>query len=395
MLNNQSIYVIGAGYVGFSTGVALANKYNVVLIDRDKDKVEKINNSISPLEELALAQNLIKNKSKISTSSELSVVEDNSIVFVAVPTDYDETKGQFNTTVLDSVLNKLSIEKPNCKIVIKSTIPIGYTSKSRVRFSNNNIYFAPEFLREGTAYADIINPDRIIVSPNSLDAQNILNLLSSVALVKNSNCFCTDSSTAEAIKLFANTYLSMRVAYINELDTFSMLKGLNSEDLVKGMCMDQRIGMFYNNPSFGFGGYCLPKDTKQTQNETLDSPMLLPDAIVKSNIARINFLADDIENNYSGKSIGIYGLSMKSGSDNIRYSSSTALLMRLTKKGLKIFLFEPMADTHEFVDNNHIILVRDFDIFTDKVDLVITNRPDEKIMNSGVEIYSRNIFSEN
>jgi UDPglucose 6-dehydrogenase len=395
LIVDQSIYVVGAGYVGFSTGVALANKYNVVLIDPDQDKIEKINNGVSPLAELDLAKNLIKNKSKINTSSELSVVEDNSIVFVAVPTDYDESKGKFNTTVLDNVLNDLVKDKPNCKIVIKSTIPIGYTSNARIRLSNNNIYFAPEFLREGKAYDDVVNPDRIIVSPKSSDANKILNLLRSITFGKGVNCFCTDSSTAEAIKLFANTYLAMRVAYFNELDTFSILNKLNSEDLIKGICMDQRIGMFYNNPSFGYGGYCLPKDTKQTQNETIDLPMILPDAVVRSNSSRINFLAEDIKNKFSGKIIGIYRLSMKSGSDNVRSSSSTALLMQLIQKGFVVYLYEPLAGAVNFSTNKQINVVKDFVAFTKKVDVIIANRLDEEIINSGIEIYTRDVFNEN
>jgi len=395
LINNKNIYVIGAGYVGFSTGVALANEHNVVLIDRDQEKVDKINAGICPSSELAIATSFKKNRLKIKAFSDLSVVEDYTIVFVAVPTDYDLDTNRFNTNILHDVLRELVIKKQNCKIVIKSTIPIGFTKEVRSSLSSKNIYFSPEFLREGRAYKDITKPDRIIVSPKSTDAQIILNLLSSIASIERDHCFCTDSSTAEAIKLFSNTYLAMRVAYFNELDTFSKVKGLNSEDLIRGTCMDQRIGMFYNNPSFGFGGYCFPKDTKQTQSETHDLPMLMPDSIVRSNNLRVEFLAEDIRENFPNKKIGMYRLAMKSGSDNTRSSSSTMLLMKLIEKGLRVFLYEPMVSSDDFNYYNQIILVEDFNIFTSKVDLIITNRPDEKISNLGLDIYSRNIFDEN
>lgn len=396
MIKSKKIYIVGAGYVGFSTGVALANLYNVILIDRDQVKVEKINHGISPIAEEALADALIKNQDKITAFKDLSIIEDGSLVFVAVPTDYEEAMGRFNTKILDAVLEEIVTSRPNCRIVIKSTIPIGFTTERRALFSSKNIFFSPEFLREGRAYRDVTNPERIIVSPNSSEAQEILSLLVSISLVAENNYFCTDSTTAEAIKLFSNTYLAMRVAFFNEVDTYAIAKELNSEDLIKGMSYDSRIGMFYNNPSFGFGGYCFPKDTKQTEKEAAGLPMALPTAIVKSNELRLRFLAADIQKVSSGKVIGMYGLAMKTGSDNMRTSSSTILLTQLVENGLKVLVYEPLLDGYDFFDDGgDIEVIDDFESFRSKVDLVITNRPDERLKTSGLEIYSRDIFNEN
>lgn len=396
MTYRKKIYVVGAGYVGFSTGVALASLYNVVLIDRDLVKVEKINQGVSPIAEQALVHALNKNHNKITASESLSVIEDGSIVFVAVPTDYDEAIGRFDTKALDTVLKEIVTTKPNCKVVIKSTIPIGFTAEKRAYFASDNIYFSPEFLREGRAYFDVTNPERIIISPDSSDAQDVLSLLASISVVDVNSSFCTDSTTAEAIKLFSNTFLAMRVAFFNEIDTYAIAKGLNSEHLIKGMSFDSRIGMFYNNPSFGFGGYCFPKDTKQTEQEAVGLPMSLPAAIVRSNELRVQFLAAEIQKLSAGKVIGMYGLAMKSKSDNMRSSSSISLLMQLIENGLKVCVYEPLlTGSDPLVDLVDIEVFNDFEVFRNQVDLVVTNRPDEKILNSGLDIYSRDIFNEN
>ena len=230
---SKIIYVVGAGYVGLATGIVLAKEHPVVLIDRDVIKVDKINRGISPIEEQDLKDALKHQKDRLQAISELSSIQDGSVVFAALPTNYDEAQAQFDTTILDSVIEELVKKRPNCLIVIKSTVPIGYTQRIRDRLSSNNIYFSPEFLREGRSFQDITKPDRIIVSPESVDANHIMNLLSSVASIEPSKCILTDCSTAEAVKLFSNTYLAMRVAYFNEVDTFSKIKGLNSKDLGK------------------------------------------------------------------------------------------------------------------------------------------------------------------
>jgi UDPglucose 6-dehydrogenase len=392
---SKIIYVVGAGYVGLATGIVLAKEHPVVLIERDVIKVDKINRGISPIEEQDLKDALKHQKDRLQAISELSSIQDGSVVFAALPTNYDEAQAQFDTTILDSVIEELVKKRPNCLIVIKSTVPIGYTQRIRDRLSSNNIYFSPEFLREGRSFQDITKPDRIIVSPESVDANHIMNLLSSVASIEPSKCILTDCSTAEAVKLFSNTYLAMRVAYFNEVDTFSKIKGLNSKDLLTGMCLDQRIGMFYNNPSFGFGGYCFPKDTKQTQNEVINLPIALPDAIVKANELRIKFLTDDIVKSCEGKRLGMYRLSMKSGSDNIRSSSSMSLLKELANAGLGVVLYEPLVNQDDFLAQDQIIVADEIRTFISKVDIIIANRPDAEILDSGLEIYSRNIFNEN
>tara|TARA_B100001750_G_scaffold247857_1_gene275245 strand:- start:1592 stop:2773 length:1182 start_codon:yes stop_codon:yes gene_type:complete len=392
---SNKIFIVGAGYVGFATGVALAAKYEVVFIENDLHKLNKINSGLSPIEELDLMKALKNNQERIKAESDLEAVDDGSTVFVAVPTNYDEQQAHFDTKILDEVIEVLVTKKPNCCIVIKSTIPLGYTLSLRERLQSSNIYFSPEFLREGRSFKDVTNPDRIIVSPNSKDAPHIMDILSSVASINRENCLCTDSSTAEAVKLFSNTYLAMRVAYLNEVDTFCKIKDLNAGDLLRGICLDQRIGMFYNNPSFGFGGYCLPKDTKQTRAEAANLPMTLPDSIVKSNELRTKFLAADIGKNYAGKRIGIYGLSMKKGSDNVRNSSSTALLMELVENGHSLTVYEPMLDQDSFLGQDQVRWVNDIQEFISKTDLAIVNRPDDVILNSGLEIYTRNIFNEN
>ena len=394
-MNAENIYIVGAGYVGLSTGVALSNKYNVSFIDTDKEKVRKIKSYISPLRENDLMISLKRNKKRISAFSDLSIIKNGSLVFLALPTNYDELLESFDTAILEKVLEKLTKLRPDCRIIIKSTVPIGFTKKIRNTLSNQKIYFSPEFSREGSSYKDVSKPSRIILAPKTKDSKAILNLLRSVSKVKLNRCFTTDLNTAESIKIFANTYLAMRVAYFNELDSFAKSKKINVKTLIDGICSDERIGMFYNNPSFGFGGYCLPKDTKQAKKELrgFSSPLL--SAIDASNYKRIIFIARDIKNSYKDKKIGIYLLSMKKGSDNIRSSSSELVMQELLKLGIKIYLYEPSIEKSQYKNNKKIFLVNDFKSFIEKIDVVISNRPDKKILNSNVEIYSRDIFKEN
>ena len=391
----NKIYIIGAGYVGFTLGVALSKRFKAIFIEKNAIKVQKVKNQTSLLKEINLTKEFKKNFQNISISNDLNDIKDDSFVFLALPTDYDVDSQSFNTDILDEVIDWLSEHRPKCIIVIKSTIPIGYTKKTISRTSNNNIYFSPEFLREGSSYKDLINPDRIIVSPNQKYSKKILNILSSISSVDNKSCLIMDSKTAESIKLFSNAFLAMRVAFFNELDSFAIKESLNSKDLIKGVSLDKRIGMSYNNPSFGYGGYCLPKDTKQLSNEVSEEYSLLPLNTVNSNLKRVSFLAKDIFSKYAGKSIGIYRLSMKAGSDNIRSSSSMNLLLALTKLGKEVNLFEPLLDEREIKSNNKIIFHKDLESFKKNTEVIICNRPDKLIKKAAQEIYSRNIFDEN
>tara|TARA_B100000242_G_C43055126_1_gene493641 strand:+ start:1647 stop:2828 length:1182 start_codon:yes stop_codon:yes gene_type:complete len=391
----NKIYIIGAGYVGFTLGVALSKRFKAIFIEKNAIKVKKVKNQTSLLKEINLTKEFKKNFQNISISNDLNDIKDDSLVFLALPTDYDVDSQSFNTDILDEVIDWLSEHRPKCIIVIKSTIPIGYTKKTISRTSNNNIYFSPEFLREGSSYKDLLNPDRIIVSPNQKYSKKILNILSSISSVDNKSCLIMDSKTAESIKLFSNAFLAMRVAFFNELDSFAIKESLNSKDLIKGVSLDKRIGMSYNNPSFGYGGYCLPKDTKQLSNEVSEEYSLLPLNTVNSNLKRVSFLAKDIFSKYAGKSIGIYRLSMKAGSDNIRSSSSMNLLLALTKLGKEVNLFEPLLDEREIKSNNKIIFHKDLESFKKNTEVIICNRPDKLIKKAAQEIYSRNIFDEN
>ncbi|MDA9725195.1 nucleotide sugar dehydrogenase [Gammaproteobacteria bacterium] len=391
----NKIYIIGAGYVGFTLGVALSKRFKAIFIEKNAIKVQKVKNQTSLLKEINLTKEFKKNFQNISISNDLNDIKDDSFVFLALPTDYDVDSQSFNTDILDEVIDWLSEHRPKCIIVIKSTIPIGYTKKTISRTSNNNIYFSPEFLREGSSYKDLLNPDRIIVSPNQKYSKKILNILSSISSVENKSCLIMDSKTAESIKLFSNAFLAMRVAFFNELDSFAIKESLNSKDLIKGVSLDKRIGMSYNNPSFGYGGYCLPKDTKQLSNEVSEEYSLLPLNTVNSNLKRVSFLAKDIFSKYAGKSIGIYRLSMKAGSDNIRSSSSMNLLLALTKLGKEVNLFEPLLDEREIKSNNKIIFHKDLESFKKNTEVIICNRPDKLIKKAAQEIYSRNIFDEN
>lgn len=391
----NKIYIIGAGYVGFTLGVALSKRFKAIFIEKNAIKVQKVKDQTSLLKEINLTKEFKKNFQNISISNDLNDIKDDSFVFLALPTDYDVDSQSFNTDILDEVIDWLSEHRPKCIIVIKSTIPIGYTKKTISRTSNNNIYFSPEFLREGSSYKDLINPDRIIVSPNQKYSKKILNILSSISSVDNKSCLIMDSKTAESIKLFSNAFLAMRVAFFNELDSFAIKESLNSKDLIKGVSLDKRIGMSYNNPSFGYGGYCLPKDTKQLSNEVSEEYSLLPLNTVNSNLKRVSFLAKDIFSKYAGKSIGIYRLSMKAGSDNIRSSSSMNLLLALTKLGKEVNLFEPLLDEREIKSNNKIIFHKDLESFKKNTEVIICNRPDKLIKKAAQEIYSRNIFDEN
>ena len=391
----NKIYIIGAGYVGFSLGVALSKKFEVKFIEKNVSKVKKIKKGISLFKEESLIKEFKKNIRNISIYKDFNDIEDGSYVFLALPTDYDDNSQKFNTKVLDKAIKWLSVNRPDCIIIIKSTIPVGYTENTIKKRSNQNIYFSPEFLREGSSYKDLLNPDRIIVSPIGKFSEKIIDILSSVAFVEKKSCFIMDSKTAESIKLFSNTYLAMRVAFFNELDSFALKESLNSKDLIRGVSLDKRVGMSYNNPSFGYGGYCLPKDTKQLTHEVSDEYSSLPTNIVNSNMKRVSFLAKDICSRYAGKSIGIYKLSMKTGSDNIRSSSSTDLLIELTKLGQEVNLFEPLIDAKEIKSNKKIIFHKDFESFKKNVEIIICNRPDKLIKKTGLEIYSRNIFDEN
>ena len=388
----KTIYIVGSGYVGLANGTALSEECSVHFIDTDKSKVGKINSAISPLSENDLQFAITRNKHHIEASTNIDDIEDGAMVLLALPTDYDEETGYFNTEILRSVIQYLSKEKRKCVLVVKSTVPIGFTRECRANFGNQNIYFSPEFLREGRSYYDATNPDRIVVAPNEEHAESILSLLASFATNEDKKTIICGMEEAEAIKLFSNAYLAMRVAYINELDSFAIEKNLNASEIIAGMCADKRIGEGYNNPSFGYGGYCFPKDTKQLKANFYGIPNSIVSGIVESNTMRIDYLAHDLVTRYEG-TIGFYRLSMKQGSDNIRSSSSTELAIRVAAMGKKVVIFEPLCGAELFFAYPNITVENSKTIFMESVEVVVMNREDKVIVNK--KIYTRDVFNEN
>jgi UDPglucose 6-dehydrogenase len=391
----EKIYVIGAGYVGLSIGLAFSNSYEVVFIDNDLNKLRDIRLGKSPIKENDLDLILNKNLKRIITQKNIPDIQDKSLIFIAVPTNYNEVDEKFDTYILDNILKELSHKAKKSKIIIKSTVPIGFTEKARKRYSNNNIYFSPEFLREGKSYFDVTHPDRIIISPSDKYSKYLLEKMRSVTNLNKKSCLSMESNVAEAVKLFSNSFLAMRVAFFNEVDSFAKLINVDAKNLLDGICLDSRIGMSYNNPSFGFGGYCLPKDLKQTVKELEKVPSPLVNSVIDSNNQRIKFLAKDIKKNYKNKKIGIYRLTMKFQSDNIRSSSTELLVREITRLGLSVTLYEPLVKKEYFKKNKKIFLENNLNKFLKNIDVIISNRKDDVILNTNLEVYSRDIYKNN
>ena len=383
--------VVGLGYVGLSVSVLLARCHEVIAMDVDERKVSLLKEGISPIDDHELQNILINERLDLHVSlvdeQRFSTAE---YVIIAVPTNYDDVTDSFDTTILDNVLAKVTSVNPRCKIVIKSTVPIGYVNKAKKIFSTTNIIFSPEFLREGSALRDNLYPSRIIVGDRSSAGIDFANIMLEATVEKKAKVLLTGSEEAEAIKLFSNTYLAMRVAFFNELDSFSEVNSLETRDLIDGVCSDPRVGNFYNNPSFGYGGYCLPKDTKQLLSNFMSIPQNLILAVVESNTTRIEFVAKQIMSCFP-KYVGIYRLSMKAGSDNFRSSAVQAIIDILIKNKINILLYEPNIDCDSF---NGMVVINDLKEFSERVDLVIANRKDAELKPYLDKVYSRDIFGQ-
>lgn len=384
----MKIAVVGTGYVGLSNAVLLAQKYEVKAVDIIQEKIVKINNHISPIEDKEIEE-FLKNKSlNLSATTDLkSAVVDADYVFIATPTDYDPQTNYFNTSSVDAVLEQVSKINPNALIVIKSTIPVGYTA-SKVANGFPNLVFVPEFLREGKALYDNLYPSRIVVGEKSQRAQELANLLTDCAFKKQIPVLFTGSTEAEAIKLFSNTYLATRVAFFNELDSYGLAKGLNSKDIIEGVTLDPRIGHFYCNPSFGYGGYCLPKDTKQLLANFKDVPENMIRAVVEANRTRKDFITQLILDK-KPKAVGVYRLIMKSGSDNFRASAIQGIMKRLDKQGIKLYLYEPKLSKSEFYSAE---VISDLKHFKEKSDVIICNRWDKALDDVKQKVFTRDLF---
>lgn len=386
----MKITVVGAGYVGLSNAILLAQHHQVDLVDVVEEKVHLINNKKSPIVDEEISKYLPKVNLYATTDLQKSCA-DSEMVIIATPTDYDVANNYFNTQSVDSVIAKVLEYKPNMDIVIKSTIPVGYTQGIISQFSiQEQIVFSPEFLREGRALYDNLYPSRIIVGGNRRLSEKFAQLMLEGALKENVEVYLTNTTEAEAIKLFSNTYLAMRVAFFNELDTYAEVHHLSTQDIIKGVCADPRIGDYYNNPSFGYGGYCLPKDTKQLLANYADVPNNLIEAIVKANDTRKNFIANKIIER-KPKTVGIYRLTMKSNSDNFRDSAIQDIMKKLRGEGVEIIIFEPNLNTETF---SKFKVVKKLKEFKNQSDIIITNRYGDDLEDVKAKVYTRDLFQK-
>ncbi|HII3701823.1 TPA: nucleotide sugar dehydrogenase [Pasteurella multocida] len=385
----KKITIAGAGYVGLSNAVLLAQHHNVILLDIDQNKVDLINNKKSPITDKEI-EDFLQNKSltMMATTDKEVALKNADFVIIATPTDYNTETGYFNTSTVEAVIEQTLSINPQATIIIKSTIPVGFTEKMREKFNTPNLIFSPEFLREGKALYDNLYPSRIIVGSTSYQAKVFADMLTQCARKKDVTVLFTHNTEAEAVKLFANTYLSMRVAFFNELDTYASLHHLNTKDIINGISTDPRIGTHYNNPSFGYGGYCLPKDTKQLLANYADVPQNLIEAIVKSNETRKRFIAHDVLNK-KPKTVGIYRLIMKSGSDNFRASAILDIMPHLKENGVEIVIYEPTLNQQAFEDYP---VINQLSEFINRSDVILANRSEPDLNQCSHKIYTRDIF---
>ncbi len=391
MTNNNKITVVGAGYVGMSIATLLAQKNNVIIHDISEDRVNKINNQESTVKDSDISDFLKKKLSLKATTDNLKALKSADYIIVATPTNYIKEVNKFDTSSVDSVVDEALKINKDALVVIKSTLPIGHTKLLQNKFGTDRVIFSPEFLREGSALMDNLFPSRIIIGSKCKKAYDFAELLKSCSLKEDINVIHMQSSEAEAVKLFANTYLAMRVGFFNELDSFSISNELCSKDIIEGISLDKRIGNYYNNPSFGYGGYCLPKDTKQLLSQSNNSNNNLISAIVSSNSSRKAFIIDEIIK-LKPTSIGFYRLTMKEGSDNFRSSAAQSILKKIIATNIKIYIYEPSHQKNQFLNQE---VISDLNEFKKKSDLIIANRNTSELSDALDKVFSRDIFGEN
>ena len=387
----MNITLVGTGYVGLSNAMLLSKQHQIITLDIDASRVEKLNHKQSPIKDEYIEQYLIEAQNFQATLDVDTAYKNADIIIIATPTNYDEKLNYFDTSSIENILNNLNERQSTAIIVIKSTVPVGFTKRVQAEFMALSIIFSPEFLREGKALFDNLYPSRIVVGDTSEKGQLIGNLFKSAALKDDVEVLTMDSTEAEAVKLFSNTYLAMRVAYFNELDTYCALRNLNSKDIIQAVGFDPRIGSHYNNPSFGYGGYCLPKDTKQLLANYQDVPQNMIEAIIQSNTTRKDFIAEQILQRKPNV-VGIYRLVMKQGSDNFRQSAIQGVMKRLKAKGVNVIIYEPNLQESYFFNSE---VVSDLSSFKEMSDVIIVNRLTDDLLDISEKVYTRDLFGEN